>query len=77
LHPVAGKLRIDEATRFKNYNSADGVYAQRVQWLRAIGAWKVSDARKLTNTCYVYDALRDYRNVENYRLDPSNTQVIR
>ena len=44
LNPVAGKLRIDEATRFKNYNSADGVYDQRVQWLRSIGAWKVSDA---------------------------------
>jgi len=77
LNPVAGKLRIDEATRFKNYNSADGVYDQRVQWLRSIGAWKVSDALQLTNTFYVYDALRDYRNVENYRFDPSNTQVIR
>lgn len=77
LNPVAGKLRIDKATRFKNYNSADGVYDQRVQWLRSIGAWKVSDALQLTNTFYVYDALRDYRNVENYRFDPSNTQVIR
>ncbi len=77
LNPVAGKLRIDEATHFKNYNSIDGVYDQRVQWLRSIGAWKVSDALQLTNTFYVYDALRDYRNVENYRFDPSNTQVIR
>jgi iron complex outermembrane receptor protein len=77
LNPVAGKLRIDEATRFKNYNSIDGVYDQRVQWLRSIGAWKVSDALQLTNTFYVYDALRDYRNVENYRFNPSNTQVVR
>jgi len=76
-NPVAGKLRIDEATRFKNYNSLDGVYDQRVQWLRSIGAWKVSDVLQLTNTLYVYDALRDYRNVENYRFNPSNTQVIR
>ena len=77
LNPVAGELRIDEATRFKNYNSADGVYDQRVQWLRSIGAWKVSDALQLTNTLYVYDALRDYRNVETYRFNPSNTAVIR
>lgn len=77
LNPAAGKLRIDEATRFKNYNSSDGVYDQRVQWLRSIGAWKVSDALQFTNTLYVYDALRDYRNVEGYRFNPANTQVIR
>jgi len=77
LNPVAGELRIDEATRFKNYNSVDGVYDQRVQWLRSIGAWKVNDALQLTNTFYVYDALRDYRNVETYRFNPSNTAVVR
>lgn len=77
LNPVAGELRIDEGTRFKNYNSADGVYDQRVQWLRSIGAWKVSDTLQLTNTFYVYDALRDYRNVETYRFNPSNTAVVR
>ena len=77
LNPIKGELRVNEATRFKNYNSSDGVYDQRVQWLRSIGAWKVSDALQLTNTFYVYDALRDYRNVENYRFNPSNTQVIR
>jgi len=77
LNPIKGELRVNEATRFKNYNSIDGVYDQRVQWLRSIGAWKVSDALQLTNTFYVYDALRDYRNVENYRFNPSNTQVIR
>lgn len=77
LNPIKGELRVNEATRFKNYNSNDGVYDQRVQWLRSIGAWKVSDALQLTNTFYVYDALRDYRNVENYRFNPSNTQVIR
>jgi len=77
LNPVAGELRIDEATRFKNYNSVDGVYDQRVQWLRSIGVWKVNDALQLTNTVYVYDALRDYRNVETYRFNPSNTAVVR
>lgn len=77
LNPVAGKLRIDEGTRFKNYNSVDAVYDQRVQWLRSIAAWKASDALQFSNTFYVYDALRDYRNVENYRFNPANTQVIR
>jgi len=77
LNPVAGELQVDEATRFKNYNSADGVYDQRVQWLRSIGAWKINDALQLTNTFYVYDALRDYRNVETYRFNPSNTAVMR
>uniref|UniRef100_UPI003340609D TonB-dependent receptor n=1 Tax=Castellaniella defragrans TaxID=75697 RepID=UPI003340609D len=77
LNPVAGTLRIDDDTRFKNYNSADGLYAQRVQWLRSIADWSVSDVLQLKNTFYVYDALRDYRNVENYRFDAANKAVIR
>lgn len=77
LNPVAGQLRLNEATRFKNYNSSDGVYDQRVHWLRSIAAWKASEALELSNTFYVYDALRDYRNVETYKFNPSNTQVIR
>lgn len=77
LNPVVGSLRVDPATRFKNYNSADGIYAQRVQWLRSIADWRVSDALQLKNTFYAYDALRDYRNVESYRFNASNTAVIR
>ena len=77
LNPVAGALRIDERTRFRNYNSADGAYDQRVHWLRSIGTWQASEALQLSNTLYVYDALRDYRNVETYRFNPANTAVIR
>ncbi|MDD0839777.1 TonB-dependent receptor [Curvibacter sp. HBC61] len=77
LNPVAGQLRIDPGTRFKNYNSADGIYAQKVQWLRSVADWRVSDALQLKNTFYVYDALRDYRNVEAYRFNATNTGVIR
>ncbi|WP_374583910.1 TonB-dependent receptor [Pseudoduganella sp.] len=77
LNPVSGKARIDDATRYKNYNSADGVYAQRVHWLRSVADWRVSDALQFTNTLYAYDALRDYRNVEGYRFNPGNTAVIR
>ena len=77
LNPVTGTLRIDERTRFKNYNSRDGVYDQRVHWLRSIAEWRPLDALRLTNTLYVYDALRDYRNVETYRFNPGNTAVVR
>lgn len=77
LNPVAGELRIDPGTRFANYNSADGLYAQRVQWLRSVTQWHATDALQLRNTFYAYDALRDYRNVETYRFNASNTQVIR
>ncbi len=77
LNPATGTLRIDENTRFKNYNSADGLYAQRVQWLRSISDWRVNDALQFKNTFYAYDALRDYRNVESYRFNASNSAVIR
>lgn len=77
LNPVAGRLRVDEGTRFKNYNSTDGFYAQQVQWLRSLAEWRVNDALRLTNTFYAYDALRDYRNVETYRFNARNNAVIR
>ncbi|QNK65646.1 TonB-dependent receptor [Variovorax sp. PAMC26660] len=77
LNPVAGTMRIDPGIRFKNYNSSDGLYAQRVQWLRSVTEWQVSDALQFKNTFYAYDALRDYRNVESYRYNPGNTAVIR
>lgn len=76
-NPATGSLRIDEATRFKNYNSADGLYAQRVQWLRSITDWRVNDALQFKNTFYAYDALRDYRNVESYRFTADNSAVVR
>ncbi|WP_447742198.1 TonB-dependent receptor [Variovorax boronicumulans] len=77
LNPAGGEMRIDRGTRFKNYNSADGLYAQRVQWLRSVTEWQASDALQFKNTFYAYDALRDYRNVENYRYNTRNTAVIR
>ncbi|WP_179584463.1 TonB-dependent receptor [Pigmentiphaga litoralis] len=77
LNPSSGELTIDKGTRFKNYNAADGLYQQRVQWLRSITEWKATDRLKLTNTFYVYDALRDYRNVETYRYTPDNRAIQR
>lgn len=77
LKPIAGSLRIDEGTRFKNYNSADGMYEHNVQWLRSLTELKVSDALQFKNTFYVYDAQRDYQNVESYAFNATNTRVDR
>ena len=77
LNPAGGAMRIDPATRFKNYNSADGLYDHRVQWLRSLAQWRASAALEFRNTFYVYDALRDYRNVETYRFNAGNTLVTR
>ncbi len=74
---VVGEGRILEGTRFKNYNSADGIYEQTVKWARSILEWKPSDTLSLRNTAYFYDALRDYRNVEVYRFNAANTLVAR
>lgn len=77
LKPTTGTARIDAGTRFKNYNSEDGIYTQRVQWLRSITDWQADGALRLKNTFYVYDALRDYRNVETYVFNATNTAVER
>ncbi|WP_295856028.1 TonB-dependent siderophore receptor [uncultured Xylophilus sp.] len=77
LNPVAGRLRIDPGIRTKNYNSADGIYAQRVHWLRSVSEWRANDSLQVKNTLYAYDALRDYRNVETYRYNAANTGVVR
>ncbi|WP_209021061.1 TonB-dependent receptor [Allopusillimonas ginsengisoli] len=77
LNPVAGRARIDDGVRFKNYNSEDGYYGQRVHWLRSITEWQASDALQLSNTFYLYNARRDYRNVETYRYTQDNSAVIR
>lgn len=77
LTPALGELRINPDTRFKDYNSADGIYEQHVQWLRSITQWRASQQLTLKNTLYAYAALRDYRNVEVYTFNASNTAVIR
>ncbi|MEW6759682.1 MAG: TonB-dependent receptor [Pseudomonadota bacterium] len=77
LNPIAGRARIDKGTRFKNYNSLDGVYDQRVHWLRSVSQYQPDERTRWTNTVYAYDALRDYRNVETYRFNPENSAMIR
>lgn len=77
LKPVSGKMRFDDDTRFKNYNSRDGLYEQDVNWVRSILDIKASDNLRFRNTLYHYDALRDYRNVETYAFNATNTSVTR
>lgn len=77
LKPLGGRIAIDEGTRFKNYNANDGIYEQTVRWARSIVDYRASDKLSLRNTFYHYDALRDYRNVEVYEFNASNTRVSR
>lgn len=77
LKPVAGQVAIDPGTRYKNYNSFDGLYEQTVVWARSITDFKVDDKLRLKNTFYHYDALRDYMNVEVYAFNATNTLVSR
>lgn len=77
LRNTGSNIAIDEGTRFKNYNSQDGIYEQTVRWARSILEYKVTDKFSLRNTLYHYDALRDYRNVETYAFNATNTRVTR
>lgn len=77
LRPIGGEVRIDEGTRFKNYNSADGIYEQTVTWVRSLLEVRLAPSTTLRNTLYRYDALRDYRNVEVYEFNAANTAVAR
>lgn len=69
--------QIDDSLRFKNYNAEDGIYQQTVKWARSMLEYQWTDSTQLRNTLYHYEALRDYRNVESYRYNSSNSAVIR
>ncbi|MFP3813498.1 hypothetical protein, partial [Bacillus sp. SIMBA_005] len=64
-------------TGTRNYNVDDGVYRQDVTWARSVLEWQASARGTLRQTLYRYDAQRDYRNVESYRLTPGADAVIR
>ena len=74
--PAGARAAIDEGTRFQNYNSADGLYAQRVQWLRSVAQWRVSDALQLRNTFYVRRPARLPQR-RDLPFNASNTAVAR
>lgn len=77
LNPKEGELKIDPKTRYKNYNSRDARYEQRVQWLRSILDYQIADAWQFKNTAYWYETRRDFRNVENYSYTADNSAVMR
>lgn len=75
-HP-SGRLRTLPETRHRNYNVQDGYYGQKVLWARSLSEWTLDERNTFRNTVYHYNALRDYRNVENYTLVNDNTAVQR
>ncbi|KRA44488.1 TonB-dependent receptor [Pseudoxanthomonas sp. Root630] len=75
--PASGRLSVLPETVGRNYNVADGHYGQDVLWARSLLEWTPGERDTVRNTVYHYDALRDYRNVESYRLAPGNDGVIR
>ncbi len=81
LRPASGAIvgdgKIASGTRFKNYNSSDAIYEQTVQWARSILDFSLDENTSVKNTIYYYDALRDYRNVEVYKYNATNTAVVR
>ncbi len=77
LRPATGEGQILGGTRFKNYNTADGQYEQTVNWARSILEYRATDSLRIKNTFYNYSALRDYRNVEEYTFNATNTGVTR
>lgn len=76
-NPASGMIGIDPATRFKNYNAADGRYDQTAQWLRSLLHYRLSDSTTLRNTAYHYDAVRNFRNIEIYAFNADNSMIQR
>ena len=77
LQPLDGTLKIDKDNRFNNYNVEDGRYEQRTRWLRSITDYQFDDSTQLRNTFYHYKGQRDYRNLERYRYNASNSLITR
>jgi iron complex outermembrane receptor protein len=77
LNPKAGELKIDKHNRFRNYNVEDGLYEQRTRWVRSIIDYRLDDATSLRNTLYRLDSQRDYRNLETYQYNASNSAINR
>lgn len=75
--PARGRLAVLPRTVGRNYNVADGYYGQDVLWARSLLEWTPGADDVVRNTVYHYDALRDYRNVESYRLTAGNDAVVR
>lgn len=73
--PIVGE--IDPGTRFRNYNATNSVFDQQVTWIRDILDFQVSDRTQLKNTFYFYQADRQYRNVEGYDFNNTNTLIAR
>tara|TARA_R110001583_G_scaffold51093_1_gene159336 strand:- start:1707 stop:3830 length:2124 start_codon:yes stop_codon:yes gene_type:complete len=77
LNPQIDKLVIDKSTRYNNYNVQDGLYEQRVRWLRSVTDYEFNDKTALRNTLYHYRSERNYRNLEKYKYSNDNATITR
>src|SRR5258707_4778283 len=68
LNPLRGQARIDEATLGKNYNSADGLYAQRVR--------SEEHTSELQSRQYLVCRLLLEKKIRGIRLDLGNVERL-
>ncbi|MFC6391563.1 TonB-dependent receptor [Methylorubrum zatmanii] len=69
--------RILEATRFNNYNVRDARIAWTDNWTQFRTEWTPSADITVRNTAYHLQSQRHWRDVEQYRFDPSTGLVDR
>ncbi len=69
--------RIDSSLRKENYNISNDEQNFIEDRLRAKVEWQLSDAVKLTNVSYWFNARRHWRNVELFSLDDATNTVDR
>lgn len=69
--------RIDSSLRKENYNIRDDKQSFTEDRLRAKVEWQLSDALKLSNVSYWFNARRHWRNVEYFSIDNATNTVDR
>lgn len=69
--------RIDSSLRKENYNISDDKQSFTEDRLRAKVEWELSDALKLSNVSYWFNAHRHWRNVEYFSIDNATNTVNR
>jgi len=69
--------RIDSSLRKENYNISDDKQSFTEDRLRAKVEWELSDALKLSNVSYWFNAHRHWRNVEYFSIDNATNTVDR
>ena len=69
--------RIDSSLRKENYNIGNDIQSFTEYRLRAKVEWQLSNALKLSNVSYWFNARRHWRNVEYFSIDDATNTVDR